>query len=157
TDDESGIAGPFRLHRTTVRNGGDRLVIGAEVAKQRDVFLRVVGEGGDDAELALLAGLLEGVLRRIDADLADLAAALVARHAVGDPAAEQVILPRALAEAAESAVFDLAGGLEQDQAVVGIAGIDAAALHVAGQGGVVELGVVAEQRQAETALALERS
>ncbi len=50
---------------------------------------------------------------------------------------------------------DLAGGLEEQQAGVGVGEVDAPAVEVAGEGVVVLFGVVAEQGQAEAALALE--
>lgn len=75
----------------------------------------------------------------------------------GDPFLEGLVLPRVDREPLAAAVLDLAAGLEQHQAPVGIDGVDAATQQVATQGVMVLLGIVAEQRQPEASLALERA
>src|SRR5262249_48591207 len=74
-----------------------------------------------------------------------------------DPFPEDLVLPGTRGEAPAAAVRRLPGGLEQEQAAVGIGRIDAAAEEIAGDRGVVLLRLVAEKRQAEAALALERT
>ena len=77
--------------------------------------------------------------------------------ALDDPLAEQLIGPGVFGEALLAAVFDLAGGLEQEEAGVGVGAVDAPAFEVVRQGDVILFGVVAEERQTKTALALERA
>src|SRR5262249_14152160 len=97
----------------------------------------------------------ESVSRGGNGESLDLAAALGPGGAVDDPFAEHAILPGITSEPPAAAVIDLPGCFEQKQAVVRVREIDAAAQEVAGQGGIGLAGVVAEQRQAESALALE--
>ena len=131
------------------------VVVAAEVAERRDVFLRAVAEGRLDAELAGQAGLGERIFGRVDPEGGDVAAALVPRGAVGDPLAEEVVCPGTFAETLLAAVLDLAGGLEEQQTGVGVGEVDAPAFQVAGKREVVLGGVVAEEGEAETAFALE--
>src|SRR5262245_44439269 len=73
----------------------------------------------------------------------------------GDPGAEDAVLPGVFRDADAALVGHAAGGLEQQQGVVRVDRVEPAAEDLAGQGGEVPGGVVAEQRQAEAALALE--
>src|SRR5262249_16463362 len=81
----------------------------------------------------------------------------VAGAARGDPLAQQAILPGAGGEASSAFVGDGAGRLEQEQTAVRVVGIGAAAEAVARERTIIEGGIVAEQAEPETALALERS
>ena len=103
-DDDGRVAGPQRLELAQRVDLGDGVVVGAEVAERRDVLLRAVGEGGLDPELAGLAGLGEGIFRRVDGDGSDVAAALVPGGALRDPLAEQLILPGIFGRSALAAV-----------------------------------------------------
>src|SRR5262249_21226059 len=120
-----------------------------------------VGEGRVHIQLTSLPGLAEGIFRRANFEFRDLTAAGSSRCAGLDPVAEGTILPGVPGEPSSAFVHYLPGRLHQQQAVIGIDGVDAAAGGVAGPGGggagVVAVGVVAEERQAEAVLALERA
>ena len=131
------------------------IVIGAEVAQGSDVLAGAVGEDRLDDQLADLARFGKGILGRNDLDLLDLAIPLAPAGSPGDPFTDDLILPAIPAKAGHSFVLDLAGSLEQQQAAVGVGGVEPASLDFAGQGQVILLRVVAEQRQTQTALALE--
>ena len=71
--------------------------------------------------------------------------------------AQQMIGPGIAAEARVSFVWHSAGRLEQEQAIVRIGEIQAPALGVARQGQIILGRIVTEQRESETAFALERA
>ena len=154
-DDDGRVAGPQRLdlaERIDLYHG---VVVGAEIAKGRDVFLRPVAEGRLDAELPAQAGLGKRVFRRVDGDGSDVAAALAPFGPLHDPFPQQLVDPGSLGESDLAAVGHLAGRLEKQQAGVRVGAVDAPAFHVAGECKVILFGVVAEQREAQAALALE--
>src|SRR5439155_19244642 len=109
--DDGGVAGADGLGLTERVDRGARVVVGAVVAQRRDVLDRAVAERRLDGELALFAGLLEGVLRRRHGDGLHLAAALGPAGALHDPLADQLVRPGILAEPGQPAVFDLPGRL----------------------------------------------
>src|SRR5262249_40758503 len=125
------------------------------VAEWRDVLFAAVGKPSPDLQLAGLVGLAECIFGRVEDDRCNLAAPLLPGGAADDPIAEDLVLPGALAEPNPTVVLDLAGGLQQDQARVGIGGVDPPAERLASQRGVILLGIVAEEREAEASLALE--
>src|SRR5205807_8656640 len=71
--------------------------------------------------------------------------------------AEQSILPGILRKADAAAMRDLAGWLQEEQAVVRVRAVDAPPEGIARQSQIVLLGIVAEQRQPEAAASLERA
>src|SRR5439155_14451232 len=132
------------------------VVVGAVIAESRDVGVRAVAEGRGHLQRYGLVRLLEGVFRRRDGDLFDVTAALGPARAIEYPLSEDTVLPGILGEANGPAVLHLPGRLEQQQAIIRIAGGDAASQAFARDGKVILLRLVTKQRQPKTALALER-
>ena len=144
-----------RLDLALTAHLGDGVVVGAEVAEISNVALNSIREGGGDAELAFFAGFLERQFFGGDADGFHFTAAARPFGAADDPFPENAVLPGILTEADAAAVLDLAGGLEEQQALIGVHEVDPPAENVAGQGEIILAWLVAEQGQAEPTLPLE--
>src|SRR5205823_6368766 len=132
-------------------------VVRTEIAQRSDLGLSAVSEVGDDFQAYLVAGVLDDDLRRLDLDAIDLAALGHPGSAGRDPLAQHLILPGALGEASPAFVRDRADRFQEQQAGFGVRRIDPPAHVVARDGVDVLLRLEAEERQTETALALERA
>src|SRR5262249_43733226 len=154
-NDDGRVAGPlgeYRAGRGNLRNG---VVLNAEVAEWRNCFLGSIRKPGFYFQLAGFTRLAKSILTRRDDQGLHVAAALGASRAGRNPFTEYLILPGALGEADTSFVRNLASGLREQEAIVGIHRIDAPAHAVASQRVEVFVGVEAKERQSKAVLALE--
>ena len=110
------------------------------------VALRVVGESGGDFELGGVVGIDEDLFGGGDGEFGEMRdGGRIGWRAVGDPSAEDLIFLRIAREAQAAFVGDGGGGLEENQALVGIDGIGAAGEGVASEGEVVLVGGLAAE------------
>ena len=110
---------------------------------------------GDDDGLLPHRGPVHEDLAGVDLEPLDPVQAGVAiGDAGGDPVEHQVVVARAVDDPLAALVRDLHGRFGEHQGAGGLGAVEAPSRHVVEQGLVVELGVVAAQRELEAVLAL---
>src|SRR5690606_2583216 len=124
-----------------------------ESTERRDIFPRAVRPLGDRLELCLFAFAFKEDLRGSDVQLEQLGGVLGDRSGTGsDPVQENVVLPASRLHPLAPFVLGEEGGLFESVAGGRILGVDALRESL-----VVHLEVIAEQRQPEAPLPLERT
>ena len=138
---------------------GHRLRVAAgDVRFAGHVPAAAVGVAGDDDRLLAHPRPVHEDLAGVDLQPLDAVGRRVAvGHAAGDPVEDQVVVARAVVEPQAALVRDLHRRLGEHQRARGLGAVEAAAGHVVEERLVVELRVVAAERELEAVLALGRA
>ena len=154
-DEHGGLSSPNCGHDPALVDDGDLGVVRLEEGLAGHVTRAPVGQVGDHTHLLGRARVGEGGAGGEDLDPVDAGCLGLEVRAASDPGAQHRVVARAQLEELPALVRHLAGGLLQEEALLGHDAVEASAAEVVGQGEEVVRGVIAAQAQAEAVLAVD--